>query len=62
MYNFLIGVIIESFKLERSKEDRIALKNEVNDSGLVFSALCGDLGMGFGNKEKNAALIEKSKR
>ena len=91
MYNFPIGIILESFKLERSqaikkaaeigakgiqmyattgqnspdnlsKVDRIALKNEVNDSGMVFSALCGDLGMGFGNKEKNPELIEKSKK
>ena len=91
MYNFPIGVILESFKLSRSeaikkasemgangiqmyatsgenapenlsKSDRIALKQEVSDAGLVFSALCGDLGMGFGNKEKNPELIEKSKR
>ena len=34
----------------------------VKSSGLVFSALCGDLGQGFGNKEKNPMLIEKSKR
>ena len=45
-----------------SRADRIALKNEVTDAGLVFSALCGDLGMGFGNREKNPELIEKSKR
>ncbi|MCL1964580.1 MAG: sugar phosphate isomerase/epimerase [Firmicutes bacterium] len=34
----------------------------VKDRGLVISALCGDLGHGFGNPEKNPALIEKSKR
>lgn len=91
MYNFPIGVMLESFRCERSeaikkaalmganglqmhatrgenvpenlsKEDRINLKKEVNDSGLIFSALCGDLGMGFGNKELNPELIEKSKR
>lgn len=91
MYNFPIGVILESFKLERSaaihkaadmgadgiqmyatngqnapenltKEARAALKREVFDAGLKFSALCGDLGMGFGNKELNPELIEKSKR
>ena len=91
MYNFPIGVILESFKTDRSDaikkaaelgvkgiqmyattgqnapenlsaSDRIALKNEVYNNGLVFSALCGDLGMGFGNKEKNSELIEKSKR
>ncbi len=38
------------------------LRQEVKDNGLVFSALCGDLGMGFGNKDKNPELIEKSKR
>lgn len=34
----------------------------VKDQGLRFSAICGDLGQGFGNKEKNPALIEESKR
>lgn len=34
----------------------------VKDNGLIFSAICGDLGMGFGNREKNPTLIEKSKR
>ena len=91
MYEFPIGVILESFKLNRSeairkaaeigakgiqmyatqganspdslsKSDRISLKNEVQESNLVFSALCGDLGRGFGNKELNSKLIEKSKR
>ena len=28
----------------------------------VISALCGDLGQGFGDPEKNPALIEESKR
>lgn len=91
MYNFPIGVILESFKLNRteaikkaaeigakgiqmyategqnspenlSKTDRIELKREVEENNLVFSALCGDLGKGFGNKELNPALIEKSKK
>lgn len=91
MYDFPIGVILESFKLKRSeaikkaaeigakgiqmyategenspenlsKADRIELKNEVRENNLVFSALCGDLGKGFGNKELNPLLIEKSKR
>ena len=35
---------------------------KLKDRGLVFSALCGDLGHGFGNKELNPSLIEKSKR
>jgi len=38
------------------------LLNFVKDNGLVFSALCGDLGHGFGNKEINPELVEKSKR
>jgi len=45
-----------------SSSARIELKNEVLSSGLVFSALCGDLGMGFGDHKKNPKLIEKSKR
>ena len=91
MYNFPIGVILESFKLERSAAikkaaelgangiqmyatkgqncpecldaaARRALLDEVKSNGLCFSALCGDLGRGFGNKELNPELIEKSKR
>lgn len=34
----------------------------VRDSGLVISALCGDLGHGFGDKERNADLVERSCR
>ncbi|MBO4298179.1 MAG: sugar phosphate isomerase/epimerase [Clostridia bacterium] len=34
----------------------------VKDNGLVISALCGDLGHGFGNAELNPDLVEKSKR
>lgn len=91
MYNFPIGVILESFRLDRSSaikkaaeigangiqmyatsgenspenlspSDRKALLREVKDSGLVFSALCGDLGKGFADKQLNPSLIEKSKR
>ncbi len=29
---------------------------------MLFSAICGDLGRGFGNKEKNDKLLERSKR
>lgn len=35
---------------------------QVKDQGLTISALCGDLGHGFGNAELNPQLIEKSKR
>lgn len=91
MFNFPIGVILESFKLPRSEaikaaadlgaqgiqmyatkgenapenlnaSQRKALLDEVKSNGLVFSALCGDLGKGFGNKDLNPELIEKSKR
>ena len=34
----------------------------VKSNGLVFSAICGDLGHGFGNAEQNPENIEKSKR
>ncbi len=37
-------------------------KKLVADNGLVVSALCGDLGGGFGNKEDNPAKIERSKK
>lgn len=91
MYDFPIGVILESFKTNRaaaiekaakmgangiqmyategenspenlSKSDRAELKREIENHNMVFSALCGDLGKGFGNKELNPSLIEKSKR
>lgn len=91
MYNFPIGIILDSFKTdtvsaiekaaklgakglqmyattgqnspeELTPSKRKELLNIVKSNGLVFSALCGDLGQGFGNKEKNPMLIEKSKR
>lgn len=45
-----------------SMQKRRELLDIVKSNGLVFSALCGDLGQGFGNAEQNPALIEKSKR
>ena len=91
MYNFPIGVLLESFRLptreavkkaaelglngiqmyatngENSPENLSGAKarellNYVKDHGLKFSALCGDLGHGFGNPEINPESIEKSKR
>lgn len=91
MYNFPVGVILESFRKDRSTSIKKAaaigangiqmyatsgenspenlsasarkeLLKEVKDAGLCFSALCGDLGKGFGNPELNPELIEKSKR
>ncbi len=41
---------------------RRELLDFVKSNGLVFSAICGDLGKGFGNPELNPALIDKSKR
>ncbi|MDP4133076.1 MAG: sugar phosphate isomerase/epimerase family protein [Bacillota bacterium] len=48
----------ENLKGSKAKD----LLNFVKSEGLVFSALCGDLGKGFGNKDLNPELIEKSKR
>lgn len=45
-----------------SKADRRELLKYTKDLGLRFSAICGDLGRGFGNPELNPELIEKSKR
>ena len=90
MYNFPIGVMMESFRLptlqaiekaaqigakgiqmyatrgEHSPENmdsaaRRELLNQLKANGLVFSAICGDLGHGFGNAERNPELIAKSK-
>lgn len=36
--------------------------DRLKDSGLILSALCGDLGKGFGNPDWNPELIETSKR
>ncbi len=36
--------------------------DKVKSHGLTISALCGDLGQGFANREKNPGLIEQSKR
>lgn len=91
MYDFPIGVMLDSFKLstknaiekaallgakglqmyatsgEYSPEaltpgKRKELLDMVKSNGLIFSALCGDLGHGFGSKDKNPELIERSKR
>ncbi len=43
-------------------EKRREFKKLVADNGLVISALCGDLGMGFHRPEENKRLIEASKR
>ena len=43
-------------------QDRRELLDFIKSHGLKFSALCGDLGMGFHHKELNPQLIERSKR
>ncbi len=91
MFDFPIGVLIDSFKMDTETalkktadmgadgfqmyatsgiyapenmtgEKRREFLSLVKDYGLKVSALCGDLGQGFGNKEKNPELIEKSKK
>ena len=61
------GIQMYSTKGENSPENltpakRRELLDIVKSHGLKFSALCGDLGRGFGHKELNPELIEKSKR
>ncbi len=63
----LDGVQLYATRGENSAENLSGKKAKellefVKDNGLVFSALCGDLGMGFGNPELNPANVEKSKR
>lgn len=91
MYDFSIGVMLESFRLpvpealKKAKEvgaagiqvratggdlspenlagsKRREFLNLIKSEGLVVSALCGDLGHGFGDKGQNPDLIERSKR
>ena len=45
-----------------TKARRREVLARVKDHGMRFSALCGDLGKGFGNAEMNPELIERSKR
>ena len=45
-----------------SQSQRKEILKMVKDCGLVFSAVCGDLGKGFGNADENPQLIEASKR
>ncbi|MBO5269382.1 MAG: sugar phosphate isomerase/epimerase [Clostridia bacterium] len=91
MYQFPIGVMLESFRMDTvsaikkaaeigaqgiqmyatkgehapenmSTAARRELLDVMKSNGLVFSALCGDLGKGFSHPELNPSLIEKSKR
>lgn len=91
MFDFSIGVMLDSFRLpldaalvkardvgasgiqvyatkgelapeNLSPAQRRELLAKIKDNGLSVSALCGDLGMGFGDRERNPELIERSKR
>ena len=44
-----------------SLSERRRLLSFVRCRGMEFSALCGDLGEGFGNRERNPYLVEQSK-
>ena len=61
------GLQMYSTSGENSPENLVGAKRKelldyVKSHGMVFSAICGDLGMGFFNPELNPELIEKSKR
>ena len=45
-----------------SQQKRREFLDMCKSRGLTISALCGDLGQGFANPEKNPELIERSKR
>lgn len=47
---------------EMTPEKRREFLKSVKDHGLTVSALCGDLGKGFGDAALNPELIEQSKR
>ena len=52
-----------AFAPENMTKAKIAeIKDIMNSNGIVFSAICGDLGHGFGNSEQNKDNVEKSMR
>ena len=61
------GIQVYATRGEMAPENMTAAKiadfrKLVADNGLKVSALCGDLGGGFGNKDENPAKIERSKK
>ena len=61
------GIQVYATRGEMSPENLVGgkrsdFKKLVADNGLVISALCGDLGGGFGNRDENPERVEKSKR
>jgi len=60
------GIQVYATQGEMSPENLTGQKRKdflkmVKDNGLIISALCGDLGRGFGNVDLNPGLIERSK-
>lgn len=54
---------IDNYCAEKlSTANRKELFKKLTDRGLVFSAICGDFGHGFGYPELNDELVERSKR
>lgn len=45
-----------------TQSQRRELRDRISSAGLAVSALCGDLGKGFGDAARNPALLERSKR
>ncbi|MGI6239782.1 MAG: sugar phosphate isomerase/epimerase family protein [Christensenellales bacterium] len=61
------GVQVYATAGEMSPEELVGQRrrdfmSQIADNGLVISALCGDLGKGFGDAQANPARIERSKR
>ena len=61
------GIQLLATRGETSPEEltgskRTELMDMMRSNGLCFSALCGDFGFGFADRERNPKLIEKSKR
>jgi sugar phosphate isomerase/epimerase len=61
------GIQVHATSGELSPEELVGAKRReflqmVKDHGLIISALCGDMGYGFGDVERNPQLIERSKR
>ncbi|MBQ3181295.1 MAG: sugar phosphate isomerase/epimerase [Clostridia bacterium] len=57
-----LGTYDEHSAEQMTQEKRKELMKMMDANGLVFSAVCGDFGVGFWNPETNAEQIEKSKR
>ena len=61
------GIQVYAISGELAPENLVGSKrreflDRVKSEGLTISALCGDLGQGFGNRSLNPGLIQRSKR